>query len=311
VIGEPGSSAEPEQLRGLALTCVALMVLSVLALVSVDGRERATPRRTGLLTAGGDFDYSGPGAGVPPSLTPLFPATTSSLPAKGALANTTTAAQQQPAAAALPPPALGVYTYAVAGDEAMTGFGSRKLPETMKLTAHRPGALAADELVLDLWFSDLHSESLVVGFGSDAVSLRQSTLTVMFGPVTRTSAASYSPSVGRAALPFVANAVRTGVSPARDPAGQVERTEDWKVTDVAPRAVAIAGTPTTAWEIVVERTSRPGATEQLRETGRAWFDPARRMWVRWETHLRTQRTEGVTFTYDLNYVATLTSFAAS
>jgi hypothetical protein len=276
--------------------CAVTMVLGVIALIHTEGRTTVyTRHRAGLITAG-DFRGSTAGPDVPPDVLPLFPSTTTASVARTtSTANSTTA--QSAFDPAMSPPAVGAYAYAIDGSESTTGFGSRKLPATMKLTTRRANGLAANEVVFDLNFSPNHHESEVVVFRADAVAVRRQATDVSFGPVKWTSDYQYRPVVARAALPFVSGAVRSGESDVRDGGGTVVRIEDWKVTDAA------------GWEVSFERTSRAGAAESLRETWRAWFDPSRRIWVKWETHRHIERrANGLPVAYDLDYVATFTGF---
>ncbi|HZN12810.1 MAG TPA: hypothetical protein VFB78_00960 [Acidimicrobiales bacterium] len=237
--------------------------------------------------------------GVPSTLLPLFPTTTTTRPVKA----TTTTLAVASGATVLTPPATGVYVYSVDGTETLSGSGSRKLPGSMRVTAQRTGA-AADEIVLDLVLSDRHREREVLAYKRDGVALRYADLDVAFSLGTRASSATYRPLVARAVAPFASGATRSGVSEALDGAGHAVRTEDWKVTDVGPRTLLGVST----WQITSERSSRAGATEQLTESRTAWFDPARRVFVKWQTHLRLQRATGTARTYDLTYTAVLTGF---
>ncbi len=285
------------------LTCAVLTALGLLALVRVDGPRSAAPAHRGtLLSAGSLGRGASPGVGPPDPVLPLFPTTSMSI--RGVSTTTArspgSAASARAADAKVDLPAPGTYTYAVDGNEEITGGGRRALPPTMTLSAHRGAGIASDEIALDMKFSDQHVETEVVSLRPDRLGLRSETMNAKFGLVTRASQASYNPVIARAALPFGANAVRSGATEARDGGGALLRVEDWKVTDVASRS--------TGWEVVLERTSRPGAVEQLRETRRGWFDITRGTWTTWETHLHTERTNGVKIAYDLNYTATLTGF---
>jgi hypothetical protein len=300
------------------------VVLTLLGVLALARNQRPTDpndgRRDGRLvatgqSAGGDGsvgDTAGGGAApdVATPVLPLFPSTTTT----GRPGKTTSTAVPGVAGrgttdeATVAPPRLGTYTYAVDGTEAMAGAGSRKLPPSMRLGASRPTDAAADEVVFDLNFSDQHTEREIVAFRSDRIAVRHESINVVFGLRKRSTQFGYSPAVGRAVVPLASSASRSGASTATDGSGTTMRTEDWKATDVAKRSLTVAGSTVEVWEISTERTSRPGAVEQFHETRRAWFDPARRMFVKWESHVHTERTSGVSSAYDLNYTATFTTY---
>ncbi len=162
-------------------------------------------------------------------------------------------------------------------------------------------------MTFDLRFSDQHTEQEVVSYRADMIGVRQQAVQLEFGLAKRNTFASYKPTVAFAAVPFAANASRSGATDTRDGAGRLLRIEDWRVTDVALRSIVVAGATVSVWEVSFDRASRAGAAESLRETRRAWFDPVRRMWVKWEIHLHTERPNELASAYDLDYVATLTT----
>lgn len=270
----------------------------MLSLALTDEPNAAAPRRTGRLLVATDSPGSSPGADVPSTVLPLFPSSTTTAATKSGASTPAPPRPTLPASATAP--ALGTYTFSVSGNESLTGGGSRALPATMRLTAHRAGA-GADEVVLDLVFSEQHTQREIVRFGSDRVAFRYDTMTTTIGLATRTAVANYTPTVGRVALPLASSAVISGVSEVRGNNGDWIRTEDWKLTTVGQGALG--------WEISLERTSRPGASENFRETRRMWFDTTRAIWVKWQTHLHSERSAGgLPIVYDLDYTATLTSF---
>jgi hypothetical protein len=282
------------------------VVLALAGLVSLaniprhHGTQADRTRRSGTLLAGEDLTGASGNAEVGPPPLPLFPTTSSTRPSKTAATSAIAAAAVSATTAGSVTPVFGTYAYDVTGTEALTGFGSRTLPSTMTLTIKR-GAAAGD-MAVDLSLGANHTEHEVVAAGAELIALRASTITAVFGPVTRNVAATYDVPVGRAVLPLAAASSRTGASVAHDAAGTTLRTEDWKVTDVASQTMTVGGAATTVWEVTLSRTSRAGASEPLKETRRAWFDPARGIWVKWETHLHDER--GVS-SYELDYTATL------
>jgi hypothetical protein len=247
------------------------------------------------------IDGGGAAPEVPSTLLPLFPTTSSTRPGKATTTVTATAAVAVGA-----PPRLGTYIYAVDGSETLKGHGSRRLPATMTMTVTRESGMSARDVTLSYTFSNQHVEREVVSFDGTAVAGRYHTFTVTFGIATRTFTATARPAVTRAALPLTAGMTRSGVSDATDGAGEPLRTEDWKVTDIALRRMTEGGKPVDVWEITVDRTSRPGASESLSETRRWWFDPTQGLAVRWESRLHIERTDSVGTTYDSTYSATLT-----
>jgi hypothetical protein len=296
-----GSGSSNDYVRSLALTCAVLTLLGAVALGTIDDGDARLPRRNARVLAG-DYGGASPGADVPEPVLPLFPTTSTTKATKAASTTSSPSTVRAQADVGSVLPKLGVYTFSVAGNESATGGGTRALPPTMRLTAHRTGA-AADEVILDSQFSDQHTEREVVGFRTDRLSLRQEAMTVAFGIAGRSGTTTYTPALPRVLVPLTANATRIGASEARDGSGALLRTEDWKITTVAQRA--------NGWEVLIERTSRPGAAESLRDTYRGWFDPTRGTWVKWERHLHTQRNNGVAFSYNLDYTATLASFTAA
>ncbi len=127
---------DAQHLRGLALMCVVLTLLGVLALVRDDPRSEPTPRRRAtFVAAGADDGGSGQGgaAELPEPALPLFPTTSTTRAAKttSSVAPTTRVVAEP----VFKPPALGSYTYAVSGTESLEASGKRALPGTMTLTA--------------------------------------------------------------------------------------------------------------------------------------------------------------------------------
>lgn len=298
-----GPVERTDHVRGLALTCLVLAVAGLCSLVTVTPRHRTrlvSEADRASLTAGIEIGGASGDPSLPPPTVPLFSAapapavakptsTTSLISSNGPGGATATEAVH---------PAVGTFTYNVDGTEGTTGFGTRKLPTTMTLAIQRGG----DGFAVDLALGADHKEHEVWSASADLIGLRGENITAVFGPVTRSMAATYDASVGRLSLPLKASTSRAGASAARDASGAALRTEDWTVTDVNAQTVTIGGASVSAWEVTVTRTSRSGATEPLTETRKAWFDPTHGLWLKWQTQLHTDR--GVS-SYDLNYTATL------
>jgi hypothetical protein len=210
-----------------------------------------------------------------------------------------------------PLPAAGVYTYAVTGTESATGFGSRTFPATMTTTVHTAEGLAADELVLDLVFSNQHEEREIVAWRPDGVAFTFEGGSITFGSTTQTSEADYEPAMTQVPLPLGAGVARAGTSRAKDSSGNVTRTEDWKVKVEGQDTVVIAGVPTPTWVVTIDRQTKPGSADQVSRKRRYWYDPARKLWVRWaEDFVGARNMFGLTFSYEAHYTATLQSFRA-
>ena len=63
--------------------------------------------------------------------------------------------------------------------------------------------------------------------------------------------------------------------------GKVSRTEDWKTTVLGQEAVTVGGATVNAWKVEVQRKFRPGSADQGFRNRTYWFDPARRIWVKY------------------------------
>jgi hypothetical protein len=292
-----------DRIRGLGLTCAVLAVAGLVSLATMPQRETTrAAHRAGTLLAGVEVGGASGSPDAEPLPLPLFPTTTSTRPGKGSTSSVLGAVAASATSTRGIEPAFGSFRYGVQGTEALTGFGTRKLPTTMTLTVARGST--ANDVVIDAAIGADHTEHEALSTRSDLIGLQSATITAVFGPVTRTTAGTYDGPVGRVALPAAASATRSGASVVKDADGTTLRTEDWKVTDVASQSMTVGGAVATVWEVTLTRTSRPGATEALTETRRAWFDPARRLFLKWETHLHTER--GVQ-AYDLDYTATITA----
>ncbi|MGH8990564.1 MAG: hypothetical protein ACRDZ7_03450 [Acidimicrobiia bacterium] len=222
----------------------------------------------------------------------------------------TTVPPAQPAGPEVP--ALGTYTYAVAGDERVTGLGSRKFPERMTTVVHRGGGLAADQLVFDLRYSDEHEEREIVGFRGDGIYFDFEGGSVTFGPRTETNEGDYEPPLLQLPRPLQAGVTRSGTTEVRRSDGSISRTEDWTVKVVGQETITVAGAAVQTWKVETDRKSRPGSAEVNNRQRTYWYDPGRAMWVRFTDVLHGSRAQGpFTFTYDSSLTADLLSFSPS
>ena len=240
--------------------------------------------------------------------------TTTARPAPGTAAATTAAT-----AATVPPtpvtpqnpnaPALGTYTYAVAGEERVTGLGSRKFPERMTTVVHAGQGLASDQLVFDLRYSEEHEEREIIGFRGDGIYFDFEGGSVTFGPRTETNEGDYEPPLLQLPRPLEPGVTRTGTTTVKRSDGSVSRTEDWSVKVVGKETITVAGAAVETWKVETDRKSRPGSSEVNNRQRTYWYDPARAIWVRFTDVLHGSRAQGpFTFTYDSSLTADLLSF---
>jgi hypothetical protein len=216
-----------------------------------------------------------------------------------------------PAPTGLGKPALGTYTYTVDGSEQAPFVGARKYPNQMTTVVHASGGVEADQLVFDITYSENHAEREIVGFRNDGIYFDFEGGSITFGPRTETSQADYDPPILQIPLPLQPGLSRTGVTQAKGADGKVSRTEDWKTTVLGQEALTIGGTTVNAWKVEVQRKFRPGSADQGFRNRTYWFDPARRIWVKYtEVFHGERRTAGFSFTYDSNLTAVLANFTA-
>jgi hypothetical protein len=206
-------------------------------------------------------------------------------------------------------PALGTYTYAVDGTEQAPFVGARKYPNQMTTVVHAGGGVEADQLIFDITYSDNHVEREIVGFRNDGIYFDFEGGSITFGPRTETSQADYDPPILQIPLPLQPGLSRTGVTQAKGADGKMSRTEDWKTTVLGQEALTIGGATVNAWKVEVQRKFRPGSADQGFRNRTYWFDPARRIWVKYtEVFHGERRTAGFSFTYDSNLTAVLSGF---
>ena len=210
------------------------------------------------------------------------------------------------AAATAPLPATGVYTYAVTGTEAASGFGSRAFPPQATLVVHADPSVPAGSLVHDLHLSDQHEERSIVAYGAGGAAYTYEAGSVTFGPGTQTSQGSYDPPMVQIPWPLADGASASGSSAARDGGGNVTRTEVWTTTVVGREVLDVLGTPTETWVVDIQRDA--DGAEKVDRFRRYWYDPTRGIVVQWTERFHGERAMLVTFTFDSDYTATLTGF---
>jgi hypothetical protein len=207
-------------------------------------------------------------------------------------------------------PALGTYTWQVDGTEGASFVGTRKFPEKMTMVVHAGAGVEADQLVFDLTYSNQHAEREIVGFRNDGIYFDFEGGSVTFGPRTETSQADYEPPILEIPFPLQPGLSRSGVTQAKGANGGVSRTEDWKTTVLGQEAITVAGATVNAWKVEVKRAFRPGGTDQGWRNRTMWFDPARKIWVKFvEVFHGERRQAAFSFSYDSNVTAVLASFS--
>lgn len=210
--------------------------------------------------------------------------------------------------ATAPVPATGVYTYAVAGHEAASGFGSRGFPASATVVVHGDPSIPTGSLVHDLHLSDQHEEREIVAYGADGAAFLYEAGSVTFGPGTQTSQGGYEPPMVQIPWPLADGASVSGTSAAKDGNGNVSRTEQWTTTVVGREVLDVLGAPHETWVVDSQRNTTGGGSETVDRHRRYWYDPQLGTWVQWTERFHGERAMFVTFTYDSEYTATLTAF---
>ena len=259
------------------------------------------------------------GAGVAPTTsahagTAAAPATTTTVPPPrtGPFGLPLPAPPPGSAPAADRAPAPGTYTYAVTGQESVTGFGSRQFPSSMTIVVHGASGLAPDEEVLDIHLSDQHNEREILGYRPGAIDMDFEAGSITFGPMTQTSQGEYSPPMGQVPWPARPGAGLGGTSAAKASDGSTSRIEDWNADVTGAEVVQAAGSPVNCPVILVQRRTRPGSSDQETRHVTYWYDPGRHIWAKWAVVMHGERAyAGFTFTYDENMTATLTGYQAA
>ena len=198
----------------------------------------------------------------------------------------------------------------MSGTESASGFGSRDFPATMTMRAHRddPG-LTPQEVVLDSTYSSNHTEREIIGVQNDGIYFDFEGGQVRFGPSAQTNQGDYKPPMLQVPFPLAAGILRTGTTHAIASDGSVERTENWTVKVIDQEIVQVAGGSVLTWKITVDRHGS-GGSQKVDRSRTLWYDPARKLWVKYSEKMHGQQNYGITFTYDENVTATLQSFAA-
>jgi Tfp pilus assembly protein PilX len=311
-----GSSGRRGFVRGIGLAVVVLLLLNGGAWYQLAVRSQRPP----AFDRGGAFAAAEADADVETSTTTTSttaPTTSSAAPVVTAPPTTaavspgnayapgrvTAVSTGQPATPGVLP-ALGTYRWKVTGTEGATGFGSRSFPSTATVVAHADGR----NVVLDTNYSSDHQERLIVSDQGGALAAVYEAGQVRFGPMAQTNSGSYTPPMVYVPAELRAGAVTKGTSSSTDPNGKVQRVEDWTVAVEKQVVLPVMGTPTNVWQIVLERRSRPGGSQEVQRTRRIWWDPNRHFIVRYTDTMHGQQSYGVTFTYDSDLTAELVGF---
>lgn len=166
-------------------------------------------------------------------------------------------------------------------------------------------------MVVDYAFSPDHSERTIVGAVAGGVGLVFEGGAVTFGLMTQSSQAEYSPAIVEVPLPLAVGATRSGATVATNAGGGGTRTEDWTTKVIRQETITVAGRSIQAWVVTVDRQTRPGSADQVTRSRTYWYDPASRMWVRWQERFEGSRTLlGLEFGFRASYEATLLRFPA-
>jgi hypothetical protein len=310
--------------RAISVAAVLLLLFGAVGAYQLGRPEHATFRHGGVFAATRIRDRVNAGApaassGDTPSIdisgVPDFSAAARVTPTTAKAASTSTTlfgAAAVLTATPSGPLALGTYTYALKGSESATGFGVRQYPSEMTITAHAAPGVAKDQAVLDLFFSSQHQERDIVAYRGDSVAFTFEGGSITFGPATQTSEADYVPAMTQIPLPLRTGDMRTGTTEAKAKNGTVSRVEDWTVRVGGQETLTIGGKPIPTWVVTMERKTRPGSADQATRSRTYWYDPARRIWVKWTEKMHSERKAvGFTVTYDTNYEATLARFVSA
>jgi hypothetical protein len=303
-------------MRRAGVLAVAIAIMSTALLYQNNVRARRPP----------EFARGGPFAGGEPVLSnPSVLASPTPVPGIGKLHSSATLTAPRGSNASRPVapgaftfPQLGRYTFKVDGWEEATAFGRRDYAPEMQMTVHRPDEQASpapklkpDELDFDLEFSpdnNDHEEREIVAYRAKGLVFTFESGSITFGPgFTRTSSATYDPPMTQIPVPLREGVKVTGTSDARDPSnGTLVRTEDWTVQVKGREQIPVLGRQTVTWVVQIDRQSRPGTPEQDTRSRTYWFDPGRRIWVKWTENLKGSQGFGPgDFSYQTQYTATL------
>jgi hypothetical protein len=301
-----------------------VLTLQALAVYQLVFRDHGPPsfRRGGAFVAAGTngrpLPYAPAGASDDPNATtttaaadaPPASGAPSPFPAVGVGAPSTDGADNggSPVEVGPPPvPAVGTYMYEVAGSESASGFGSRDYPSTMTFDAHTSPD-ATGQVVVDLRFSQDHEEREILERTPDGLAFAFEGGSITFGPGTQTSEADYDPPMVQIPAALTPGSTISGASAAKNNDGSTSRVEDWAVSVVGQETLDVGGTSVDTWVVDVQRTSRPGSSDQVNRYRRYWYDPSRALWVRWHEIFHGSRdVSAFSFHYDTDYTATLTT----
>jgi hypothetical protein len=320
---EEDEDRHPRRVRVISVASVLLLLFVAAGAYQLGRPKHVKLRRGGAFAATrihDRVDAIGPAAssGSAPSIdtsgVPDFSAAARATPTTAKTASTSTTLPSAAVAAATPsgPLALGTYTYALKGSESATGFGSRQYPSEMTITAHAAPGVAKDQAVLDLFFSSQHQERDIVAYRGDSIAFTFEGGSITFGPSTQTSEASYAPAMTQIPLPLSAGDKRSGTTEAKAKNGSVSRVDDWTVRVVGQETLVIGGRSIPTWVVTTERKTRPGSANQETGSRTYWYDPARRIWVKWKEKMHGERKAvGFSVTYDTTSEAVRTRFTAA
>jgi hypothetical protein len=317
----------------LRVASVLLLVLGGLAVYRIDLR----PKHPHFAVGGG---FAAKGAGVPVTGTdagaPSTGATTTAVTAAGDSSTTAKAAASRPVssvastvtpggaapstpATTLPAPrpgaspwtpaALGTYIYNVQGSEQATGFGGRAFPAQMTMTVHgSSGVDPATQDVVDLAYSANHNEREIVQWTPQGVAFIFEGGQVQFGPVSQVNQGTYTPPMVQIAAPLVAGTTQRGKTQVYS-GSTLERVEDWTVAVLGQDTVMVGTTAIPTVKVQIDRQSEPGAAQQTTRNTTFWYDPSRRIWIKFaEKENGWQTVVGLKFTYSNDLTATLASY---
>jgi hypothetical protein len=208
-------------------------------------------------------------------------------------------------------PAPGTYSYALEGTEGATGFGSRSFPAQGTVVVHGDPSVRADELVHDVRLSGQHEERQIVRYTPEGIAFSFEGGSITFGPGTQTSQGHYDPLMVQIPFPLAAGATASASSAARTGRGATSRVETWTSKVVGQEQIDVLGRTRLTWVIDLQRTTAPGAAEEVDRFRRYWYDPDLGVWVQWTERFHGARDLLVDFTYDADYTARLVSFEAA
>lgn len=302
----------PRFSRALAVATVLMLAASGGTAYQLGVRAKRPP----VFSRGGSpFGSRALETPTPTESTPTA-STATSTPTAGASATASVAPSapaesDRPRYVILPPeaaprqPKQGNYIYHVEGSEEATGFGGRDFPPEMTMSVFRSDDLRSDEIAFDLEYSDKHEEREILAYREDGISFTFEGGSVTF-TITRTSDADYEPNMLQIPMPLRVGRRVSGFSRAHEADGHVTRIEDWTVEVLRRERIAVAGGTADTWVVRINRQSRPGSEESVTRTRTYWYDPGRRLWVKFTELMHGEQHFGPgAFTYDQRSTVTL------